>query len=122
MQVREFSKEAVIVSFSVYPVWVHLYAVVQDLCSQLSLGELRAQKRRLHTNTLATLPSAQIPAKKDDLLHHYLHQGGHATAAICLSSLFGVMTSIKRKTTQISLRSAFSLIGTIVYNLLPKVL
>lgn len=42
--------------------WIHLYAVVQDLCSQLSFSELWTQKWWLHTNALATLPPAQIPA------------------------------------------------------------
>jgi len=46
-----------------YPVQVSLYAVVQDLCSQLGLCQLWPQKRRLHTHTLHTLLSAQIPAE-----------------------------------------------------------
>lgn len=46
-----------------YPVWVHLYAIVQDLCSQLRFSKLWAQKRRLHAHSLAALLSAQIPAR-----------------------------------------------------------
>ena len=49
-----------------YPVQVSLYAVIQDLCSQLGLSKLRPQKRRLHTHTLHTLLSAQISAKSKD--------------------------------------------------------
>lgn len=46
-----------------YPVGVHLYAVVQDLCGQLSFAELWPQEGRLNANALARLLSAQVPAK-----------------------------------------------------------
>lgn len=43
------------------PVQVSLYAIVQNLCSQLGLCQLWPQKRRLQTHTLHTLLPAQIP-------------------------------------------------------------
>lgn len=42
---------------------VSLDAVIQDLCSQLGFCQLWPQKRRLHTHTLHTLLSAQIPGR-----------------------------------------------------------
>lgn len=51
-----------------YPVQVSLYAIVQDLCSQLCFCQLWPQKWRLHANTLHTLLPAQIPEK-----HHVVN-------------------------------------------------
>lgn len=56
--------EFVLLSCSSYPVQISLDAVVQDLCSQLGLCQLWPQKRRLHTHTLHTFLSAQIPAER----------------------------------------------------------
>lgn len=66
-----------------YPVQVSLYAVVQDLCSQLGLCQLWPQERRLHTHTLHTLFSAQIPAEsKETVSVHHGHQQLHKYTAV----------------------------------------
>lgn len=66
-----------------YPVQVSLYAVVQDLCSQLGLCQLWPQKRRLHTHTLHTLLSAQIPAEsKETVSVHHGDQQLHKYTAV----------------------------------------